>query len=140
MSSKQVVNREYPKYDSSSEAMLACAGRNFLRCVEGRENSNLNIVVINDSGARLLRSTILPIFAWFFYYVTVQCLASTSNSDANNVEKVWRVLSHACLLRAGGVKQASHLLKYDSTLGTFNADIKCAPPHLCPILLSLAVQ
>ena len=27
------------------------AGRNFLRCVEGRTNSNLNIVVINDSGA-----------------------------------------------------------------------------------------
>ena len=26
---------------------------------------------------------------------------------------------------AGGVKQASHLLKYDSTLGKFNADIKC---------------
>ena len=25
-------------------------GRNFLRCVEGRENSLLNIVVINDSG------------------------------------------------------------------------------------------
>ncbi|CAL5228152.1 g11232 [Coccomyxa viridis] len=48
-------------------------GRNFLRCVEGRTNSNLNIVVINDSG---------------------------------------------------GVKQASHLLKYDSTLGTFDADIK----------------
>ncbi|KAK9918184.1 hypothetical protein WJX75_002057 [Coccomyxa subellipsoidea] len=48
-------------------------GRNFLRCVEGRTDSNLNITVINDSG---------------------------------------------------GVKQASHLLKYDSTLGTFNADIK----------------
>lgn len=48
-------------------------GRNFLRCVEGRTNSNLNITVINDSG---------------------------------------------------GVKQASHLLKYDSTLGTFDADIK----------------
>jgi glyceraldehyde-3-phosphate dehydrogenase (NADP+) (phosphorylating) len=28
------------------------------------------------------------------------------------------------LLGTGGVKQASHLLKYDSTLGTFNADIK----------------
>lgn len=25
---------------------------------------------------------------------------------------------------AGGVKQASHLLKYDSTLGTFDADVK----------------
>lgn len=48
-------------------------GRNFLRCVEGRTNSNLEIVAINDSG---------------------------------------------------GVKQASHLLKYDSTLGTFNADVK----------------
>ncbi len=26
------------------------------------------------------------------------------------------------------MKQASHLLKYDSTLGTFNADVKCGPP------------
>ena len=26
------------------------------------------------------------------------------------------------------MKQASHLLKYDSTLGTFNADVECAPP------------
>ena len=26
------------------------AGRNFLRCVVGRDESNLNIVVINDSG------------------------------------------------------------------------------------------
>jgi glyceraldehyde-3-phosphate dehydrogenase (NADP+) (phosphorylating) len=25
---------------------------------------------------------------------------------------------------SGGVKQASHLLKYDSTLGTFNAEVK----------------
>lgn len=48
-------------------------GRQFLRCLEGRENSNLEVVVINDSG---------------------------------------------------GVKQASHLLKYDSTMGTFNADVK----------------
>ena len=48
-------------------------GRQFLRCWEGRENSNLEVVVVNDSG---------------------------------------------------GVKQASHLLKYDSTMGTFNADVK----------------
>ncbi|KAL6747203.1 chloroplast glyceraldehyde-3-phosphate dehydrogenase [Haematococcus lacustris] len=48
-------------------------GRNFLRCWEGRKNSLLDVVVINDSG---------------------------------------------------GVKQASHLLKYDSTLGTFDADVK----------------
>ncbi|KAL6776384.1 GAPA1 [Auxenochlorella protothecoides x Auxenochlorella symbiontica] len=48
-------------------------GRQFLRCVEGREDSLLEIVAVNDSG---------------------------------------------------GVKQASHLLKYDSTMGTFNADIK----------------
>lgn len=48
-------------------------GRQFLRCWEGRTNSNLEIVVINDSG---------------------------------------------------GVKQASHLLKYDSTMGTFQADVK----------------
>ncbi len=48
-------------------------GRNFLRCWEGRKDSLLDVVAINDSG---------------------------------------------------GVKQASHLLKYDSTLGTFAADVK----------------
>ncbi|GAQ83271.1 Glyceraldehyde-3-phosphate dehydrogenase [Klebsormidium nitens] len=48
-------------------------GRNFLRCWHGRENSPIEVVVINDSG---------------------------------------------------GVKQATHLLKYDSILGTFNADVK----------------
>jgi len=48
-------------------------GRNFVRCWHGRKNSNLDVVVINDSG---------------------------------------------------GVKQASHLLKYDSMLGTFNVDVK----------------
>lgn len=48
-------------------------GRNFLRCWHGRENSNLEVVALNDSG---------------------------------------------------GVKQASHLLKYDTILGTFAADVK----------------
>merc|ERR1712087_742407 len=48
-------------------------GRNFLRCLEGRENSDLEVVAVNDSG---------------------------------------------------GVKQATHLLKYDSILGTFDADVK----------------
>lgn len=48
-------------------------GRQFLRCWEGRTNSNLEVVVVNDSG---------------------------------------------------GVKQASHLLKYDSTMGTFDADVQ----------------
>jgi len=48
-------------------------GRNFLRCWEGRKDSLLDVVAINDSG---------------------------------------------------GVKQASHLLKYDSTLGVFGADVK----------------
>jgi glyceraldehyde-3-phosphate dehydrogenase (NADP+) (phosphorylating) len=48
-------------------------GRNFLRCWEGRKDSLLDVVAINDSG---------------------------------------------------GVKQASHLLKYDSILGTFDADVK----------------
>ena len=32
----------------------SAAGRNFLRCVEGRDDSNLNITVINDSGALAL--------------------------------------------------------------------------------------
>lgn len=48
-------------------------GRNFLRCWEGRTNSLLEVVAINDSG---------------------------------------------------GVKQAAHLLKYDSTLGKFDADVQ----------------
>jgi len=48
-------------------------GRNFLRCWEGRSNTLLDVIAINDSG---------------------------------------------------GVKQAAHLLKYDSTLGTFSADVK----------------
>merc|ERR1711874_330472 len=47
-------------------------GRNFLRCWYGREDSDLEVVVVNDSG---------------------------------------------------GVKQATHLLKYDSMLGTFEADV-----------------
>nr|GEV55743.1 glyceraldehyde-3-phosphate dehydrogenase B protein [Tanacetum cinerariifolium] len=48
-------------------------GRNFLRCWHGRENSPLEVVVVNDSG---------------------------------------------------GVKNASHLLKYDSMLGTLKANVK----------------
>merc|ERR1719343_2012316 len=48
-------------------------GRNFLRCLEGRENTDLEVVAVNDSG---------------------------------------------------GVKQATHLLKYDSILGTFDADVQ----------------
>ena len=52
-------------------------GRQFLRCWHGRDSSNLEVVVINDSG---------------------------------------------------GPKQASHLLKYDSTFGTFDADVKVRFP------------
>merc|ERR1712176_1621357 len=48
-------------------------GRNFLRCLEGRDQTDLEVVAVNDSG---------------------------------------------------GVKQASHLLKYDSMLGTFDADVQ----------------
>jgi glyceraldehyde-3-phosphate dehydrogenase (NADP+) (phosphorylating) len=48
-------------------------GRNFLRCWEGRKDSLLEVVCVNDSG---------------------------------------------------GVKQAAHLLKYDTTLGKFAADVK----------------
>ena len=48
-------------------------GRNFLRCLHGREDSELEVVAVNDSG---------------------------------------------------GVKQATHLLKYDSILGTFDADVQ----------------
>mmetsp|Transcript_21235 Transcript_21235/g.58917 ORF Transcript_21235/g.58917 Transcript_21235/m.58917 type:complete len:377 (-) Transcript_21235:385-1515(-) len=48
-------------------------GRNFLRCWEGRQDSLLDVVCVNDSG---------------------------------------------------GVKQAAHLLKYDTTLGKFPAEVK----------------
>ena len=76
-------------------------GRNFLRCWEGRKNTLLDVVAINDSG---------------------------------------------------GVKQASHLLKYDSILGTFNADVKVVddstiavngertPTHVCTASYWLALH
>lgn len=100
------------------------AGRNFLRCVEGRDDSNLNIVVINDSGSlALLR---LPC------QVTALLLALHVAGGRR---------SELALLRAGGVKQASHLLKYDSTLGTFNADVQCVPPlHDATVLAGGKVQ
>ena len=49
-------------------------GRNFLRCLHGREATNLEVVAINGG--------------------------------------------------SGGIKSAAHLLKYDSVLGTFEADVK----------------
>jgi len=54
-------------------------GRNFVRCWEGRANSNLDLIAINDTG---------------------------------------------------GVKQAVHLLKYDSMLGTFDADVQAGDDHI----------
>ena len=53
-------------------------GRQFLRCLEGRDDCPLELIAVNDSG---------------------------------------------------GVKQAAHLTKYDSTMGTFDADVKvgCRP-------------
>jgi len=45
----------------------------------------------------------------------VRCLES--RGDDANIEIV-------CINDSGGVKQATHLLKYDSILGTFDADIK----------------
>jgi glyceraldehyde-3-phosphate dehydrogenase (NADP+) (phosphorylating) len=62
-------------------------GRQFLRCLHGRDSSNLEVVVINDSG---------------------------------------------------GPKQASHLLKYDSTFGTFDADVKVRfTVHKFPVIVLL---
>ena len=49
-------------------------GRNFLRCLHGRENTMLEVVAINGG--------------------------------------------------SGGTKAAAHLLKYDSILGTFKADVQ----------------
>ncbi len=91
---------------------VSAAGRNFLRCVEGRDNSNLNIVVINDSGAPRPRA-LFPLGG------AVPCRPAPCISTFGRLSCRPR--------RAGGVKQASHLLKYDSTLGTFNADVQCAP-------------
>jgi glyceraldehyde-3-phosphate dehydrogenase (NADP+) (phosphorylating) len=58
-------------------------GRQFLRCLEGRENPMLELVAVNDSG---------------------------------------------------GVKQAAHLTKYDSTMGTFDADVKVRAWELYPVI------
>ena len=98
------------------------AGRNFLRCVEGRTNSNLNIVVINDSGGHLLahynvKLHHLPACMYACRQDNVQSSRRTMDTDRTFVKCI-------CRASSGGVKQASHLLKYDSTLGTFDADIK----------------
>lgn len=75
----QVVTNAYKQVTVSQKKLKVAIngfgriGRAFVRCQHARENSNLEVVVINDSG---------------------------------------------------GVKQASHLLKYDSTYGTFPADVK----------------
>ncbi|KVI07389.1 protein of unknown function CP12 [Cynara cardunculus var. scolymus] len=64
-------------------------GRNFLRCWHGREDSPLEVIVVNDSGG------------------------------VKNVRYKFAKLHYEILL-----SQASHLLKYDSMLGTFKADVK----------------
>jgi len=79
VASRQAV-RSHASSRRVTEAKLKVAingfgriGRNFLRCLHGREETNLEVVAVNDSG---------------------------------------------------GVKQATHLLKYDSILGTFGADVQ----------------
>jgi glyceraldehyde-3-phosphate dehydrogenase (NADP+) (phosphorylating) len=80
-------------------------GRNFLRCWHGRENSPLDVVVINDSGG-------------------VKNVRDCS-SDACHLGVFWKITEFcvACV-RTINFIQASHLLKYDSMLGTFKADVK----------------
>jgi len=63
------------------------AGRNFLRCVEGRENSLLTVTVINDSGGSLLPSTT---------YISLVCDSS------------WQTLS--MLLESPGTVDMIHLI------------------------------
>ncbi len=52
---------------SATTGRRILAGRNFLRCVEGRTNSNLNIVVINDSGEPLCHVDYIHRRSLFWY-------------------------------------------------------------------------
>lgn len=45
------------------------------------------------------------------------------------------LLEVVCINDSGGPKQASHLLKYDSTFGTFDADVKVRSAASCHDLL-----
>lgn len=81
-------------------------GRNFLRCWHGREDSPIDVVVVNDSGGvRNVREDRAPTESALFL----------NYSDA-----LPRILTETRMIPF----QASHLLKYDSMLGTFKADVK----------------
>lgn len=73
-------------------------GRNFLRCWHGRKDSPLEVIVVNDSGGVKNVSSLGLLFS----------------------------VKHIMVLFTGDISllQASHLLKYDSMLGTFKADVK----------------
>ena len=82
-------------------------GRNFLRCWHGRKNSPLDVVVVNDSGGVKNVSWWIPPTISFVFRIYFKISSVSVNSTD--------LLSHI---------QASHLLKYDSMLGTFKADVK----------------
>lgn len=88
-------------------------GRNFLRCWHGRKNSPLDVVVVNDSGGvknvsnmYLLNTLIMchPFLEFIYLNIVSKSLATEDDLYENF--------------------QASHLLKYDSMLGTFKAEVK----------------
>lgn len=93
-------------------------GRNFLRCWHGRKDSPLDVVVVNDSGG--VKNVSSPKSCLFFPFTCKKCAhyvavaGFTINSSRSVVKDTCNIM----------LMQASHLLKYDSMLGTFKADVK----------------
>lgn len=80
-------------------------GRNFLRCWHGRKDSPLEVIVVNDSGG----------------VKNVRLYFSEAEAEAGvGVGVGYFLWWISCMIPV----QASHLLKYDSMLGTFKADVK----------------
>ncbi len=92
-------------------------GRNFLRCWEGRENSLLDVVAVNDSGGvkQASASVSLP----------QQRAPAAARGDAARAPAARGPIARlTAARRPRPTPQASHLLKYDSILGTYKADVK----------------
>jgi hypothetical protein len=105
-------------------------GRNFLRCLETRTDSLLDVVAINDSGGvKQVRGASCVCGGGgrgggrggrVGQGVACGRAVSRSRDHALTVR-----LSHSLLVcRPPHHAQASHLLKYDSTLGKFDAEVK----------------
>lgn len=80
-------------------------GRNFLRCWHGRKDSPLEVIVVNDSGG--VKNVSFQKCHFPFNWIDCVCFVTA--------DSLVSLVSHI---------QASHLLKYDSMLGTFKAEVK----------------